>query len=169
MSNATITKDLELVHTGLAIEDRTRIIEILNALLADEHLLYTKTRNYHWNVRGMFFTVLHEMFEEQYEDLKEIADQIAERVRMLGGKAIGTLSEFKQQTRLSETPGEYPTAEDMVANLVNDHEALISRLRDDADACAERYNDEGTTDLLVGTMRQHEEMAWMLRAMIEKE
>ena len=161
----TKTTNLEQAHIGLSKENRMNLIQRLNKLLADEHLLYTKTRNYHWNVTGMHFVALHQLFEDQYNRLQLMADEIAERNRMLGGTSIGTMAEFLEETRLSETAGTVPTAPDMIANLLDDHERIISSLRDDISACAEKFNDEGTADLLTGTMRSHEEMAWMLRSM----
>ena len=161
----TKTKKLEQAHIGLSKESRMKLIQRLNKLLADEHLLYTKTRNYHWNVTGIHFTLLHELFEEQYNSIQEMADEIAERNRMLGGMSSGTMAEFLQESRLSETPGTIPSANDMIANLLDDHEHIISSLRDDIAACMEKFNDEGTADLLIGTMRSHEKMAWMLRSM----
>lgn len=159
------TKELEQVHTGLSEDNRTKLIEKLNVLLADVHLLYTKTRNYHWNVTGIHFSTLHELFEQQYDRLQVMADEVAERTRMLGGTAVGTMAEFLQHSRLSENAGVVPSAPDMIANLLDDHEQIINNLRDDIAACSDTYNDEGTADLLVGIMRAHEEMAWMLRSM----
>ncbi len=166
MATKTKSKKLEQVHIGLAAENREAMIQRLNKVLADEQLLYTKTRNYHWNVTGIHFSQLHELFEEQYNSLQLIADEVAERSRMLGGTAVGTMAEFLEQTRLSETPGASPSAPDMLTNLLDDHEQIITALRDDIKACTEEFNDEGTADLLIGTMRAHEKMAWMLRAMI---
>lgn len=161
----THTKTLDQVHIGLSTENRGNLVERLNTLLADEHLLYTKTRNYHWNVTGIHFSTLHALFEQQYDRLKLMADEVAERTRMLGGTAVGTLTQFLERTRLAENGNATPTAADMLANLVDDHEQIISNVRQDIEACANQFNDEGTADLLVGIMRSHEEMAWMLRAM----
>lgn len=160
------TQELHQVHTGLSTDNRINLIQRLNRLLADEHLLYTKTRNYHWNVTGIHFTTLHELFEQQYDRIKVMADEIAERTRMLGGIAIGSMAEFMKETRLSETPGTIPTAEDMIGNLLGDHEEIISNLRQDIEMCTAEYKDEGTADLLTGIMRSHEEMAWMLRSSV---
>lgn len=165
MATKTKSKKMDQVHIGLSAESREKLIQRLNKLLADEHLLYTKTRNYHWNVTGIHFTELHALFEQQYNSLQLIADEVAERCRMLGGTAVGTLAEFLEQTRLSETPGTVPSAPDMLANLLDDHEQIITNLRDDIDASSEKLSDEGTADLLIGTMRAHEKMAWMLRSM----
>jgi starvation-inducible DNA-binding protein len=152
---------------GLPDEVRDRVVGILNRTLADEHALYVKTRNYHWNVTGPQFHSLHEMFEEFYQKLAPLADDIAERARMMGGRAIGTMAEFSQQTRLSEQPGEAPEARKMVENLLADHEQIIRDLRQDIDVCADELNDQGTADFLTGLMEEHEKMAWMHRAFLE--
>src|SRR5207245_10941097 len=94
---------------------RQTVIAILNTLLADEYLLYTKTRNYHWNVTGLQFNDLHKFFEAQYEALDDIVDEVAERVRALGGRAAGTLEEFRKSARLGEEPGVVPAAREMPA------------------------------------------------------
>jgi starvation-inducible DNA-binding protein len=158
-----------LVNTniGLTDEQRDGVVLILTTLLADEYLLYTKTRNYHWNVVGPQFNDLHKFFEAQYNALNDIVDDMAERARAMGGRAIGTLAEFQKQTRLQEHPGEYPAASDMLANLLADHEATIRRLREDLETCAAKYHDMGTNDFLTAIMERHEKMAWMLRAFRE--
>ena len=160
MSTATqITPNI-----GLTKESRAQLWKTLNTLLADEHLIYTKTRKAHWNITGIQFYSLHEMLENQYNELMIQADEIAERVRMLGGEAIGTMAEFSEHTRLSENPGQNPPAEDMLRSLLDDHEQLVAYLRNDVEDSADEYNDEGTADLLVGVMRMHEQMAWMIRS-----
>jgi starvation-inducible DNA-binding protein len=150
-------------NIGLADGARDRVVGLLGALLADEYLLYTKTRNYHWNVTGPHFSQLHDLFETQYEALAEIVDEVAERIRALGAAAPGTLAEFAKQTRLREHPGEYPDARTMVANLLADHEALARALRADVETAAQA-GDAGTSDFLTGLLEKHEKTAWMLRA-----
>ena len=152
---------------GLADKDREGVLKILNTVLADEYVLNTKTKNYHWNIVGPQFHDLHKFLDAQYEELADIVDDVAERARSLGGRALGTLGEFLKQTRLKEQPGQYPGAREMIANLLADHEALIRTLRMDLEACAERYHDIGTNDFLTGLMEKHEKMAWMLRACLE--
>jgi starvation-inducible DNA-binding protein len=154
-------------NIGLLTEQRDGVVGLLNTLLADEYLLYTKTRNYHWNVVGPQFNDLHKFFEAQYTALNDIVDDVAERARALGGHALGTMTEFLKFTRLQEEGGDYPEARLMLANLLSDHEALIRHLRIDLDICADRYHDAGTNDFLTGLMEQHEKMAWMLRAFLE--
>lgn len=154
---------------NIAINDgqRAAVVEILNTLLSDEYLLYTKTRNYHWNVVGPQFNDLHKFFEAQYEELNDIVDEVAERARTLGGTSFGTLAEFTEHTRLKEHPGQHPDAKDMLAALLADHETLIRHLRTDAEVTMDKHKDAGTNDFLVGLMEKHEKMSWMLRAFQE--
>ena len=149
-------------NIGLSDAQRDGGIGILNALLSSEYVLYTKTRNYHWNVFGPQFHDLHKFFEQQYKELDEIIDQIAERVRALGGWAFGTLTEFTEHTKIHERSKEYPAAGQMVSNLLNDHELIIRQLRVDLGI-------EGTNDFLMELLEHHEKMAWMLRALLEKD
>ncbi len=154
-------------NIGIHDTQRAAVVEILNTLLSDEYLLYTKTRNYHWNVVGLQFNDLHKFFEAQYEELDDIVDEVAERARALGGNALGSLAEFTQHARLKEQPGKVPDAKSMLAALLADHEALIRNLRTDAETTMDKHKDAGTNDFLVGLMEKHEKMAWMLRAFQE--
>lgn len=147
--------------------DREAVVKILNAVLADEYVLYTRTRNYHWNAVSPRFRDLHALFQEQYEKLAEIIDDAAERARMLGGRPAGTLAEFIDQARLKELPGRVPDAHEMVADLLAGHEALIRTLRVDANVVLDEHGDVGTQDELTGFLKAHEKMAWMLRATLE--
>ena len=152
------------VQIGINDKHREAVIKILNVLLSDEYVLYTKTRKYHWNVTGPQFHELHKFFEVQYEELDEIIDEVAERARSLGGVSLGTLTEFLKHARLKEKPGVNPDACSMILELLSDHEALIQSLRKDLSLCADSYGDLGTSDFLTGLMEQHEKMAWMLRS-----
>ena len=146
--------------------DRKAVVDILNTLLSDEYVLYTKTRNYHWNVTGPQFNDLHKFFEAQYEELNEFVDEIAERARQLGGRAFGTLTEFAKASRLKEEPRASPAAKDMLTALLADHEAVIRTLRADIGPVMDTYKDVGTSDFLTGLLEKHEKMAWMLRAFV---
>ncbi len=151
---------------GISENDRIGVTRILGQLLADEYVLYTKTRNYHWNVVGPHFSDYHKLFERQYEALSDDIDEISERIRFLGGKTPATLSEFLKDTRLQEHPGKYHDANTMTSNLLLDHEKIIKTLRVDIES-ALKYHDVGTQDFLTGLMEDHEKTAWMLRSIIE--
>ena len=153
-----------MTKIGLSDADRKGSVKVLSALLADEYVLYTKTRNYHWNVTGPHFNDLHKFFEVQFAELILIVDDVAERIRSLGDLTPASLGEFVKATRLQEHPGDFPDAAGMIVNLVADHESLIRHLRTDLAACADKFHDMGTSDFLTGLMEQHEKMAWMLRS-----
>ena len=152
------------IEIGLNDAQRKPVVEILNRLLADEVTLYVKSRNFHWNVEGSDFGELHKFFEEQYDQLDEIMDEVAERARALGGYAAGSLSEFVAAARLKEAKGGAIPAREMLAQLLADHETLIRTLRAEAAQVGDKHDDAGTEDFLVGLMEQHEKMAWMLRS-----
>jgi len=150
-------------NIGIGEKQRDNLGRILNALLADEFVLYIKTRRFHWNVVGSDFGELHKFFESQYEALDEIVDQVAERARALDAISAGSLQEFLKLTRLKEQAGKNPNASGMLAALLADHESVIRSLRKDLET-ADRLGDVGTNDFLTGLMEQHEKMAWMLRS-----
>jgi starvation-inducible DNA-binding protein len=151
-------------NIGLSDKSRDAVVKILNVLLADEYVLYTRSRSFHWNVVAPNFSELHAFFQAQYEELDGIVDEVAERARTLGGAAAGSLGEFLKLTRLKESPALPRDAAGMVAALLEDHESVIQALRRDLALVAERHGDVGTNDFLTGLMERHEKMAWMLRA-----
>lgn len=150
---------------GVEEELRPGVVRGLELLLADEFLLYTKTRNYHWNVTGPGFAELHKFLDDQYSALNATVDEVAERIRALGGWAIGTLAEFAEKTRLKESPGEYPESRVMLENLLRDHETVVRELRDLAEQCAQQHHDAATEGFLTELTVRHEKMAWMLRSL----
>ena len=151
---------------GLDENARQQIVTLLNKRLSDTFVLYVKTLNYHWNITGPQFIALHLLLNEQYDDLAESIDEIAERVRKLGGFAFGTLDEFKQNSAIEEQPGRIPAWDEMVRNLVADHEATIRQLRADAET-TDKLGDTFTNDFVIGLAHDHETMAWKLRAHLE--
>lgn len=156
---------LLLMKTNIGISDKNRkeVSAILSQLLGDEHVLYTKTRNAHWNVVGSDFHAMHLFFEEQYGKLEEFIDEIAERIRSLANAAPGSMKEMLAQARLKEMPGALHSSADFIKALLQDHEQIIRQIREDAPRC-EKLDDDGTNDFLVGLMESHEKMAWMLRS-----
>ncbi|MCB0640582.1 MAG: DNA starvation/stationary phase protection protein [Phaeodactylibacter sp.] len=151
------------VSIGIDEKARARVSEILSTLLADEHVLYIKTRNYHWNVQGIHFQPLHAFFEEQYNTLEAQIDEIAERMRSLGFFAPGSMQAYLDRSRLQETDELAGAAQKMLQHLLLDHEAVIQVLRNNVEETDE-IGDTATSDFLTGLMAAHEKMAWMLRA-----
>lgn len=147
-------------------KNRAAVADILNTLLADEYVLYTKTRNAHWNVEGPHFMDLHKFFEMHYEQLDTIIDDTAERVRALGHFSLGRLKDFLGVTHLAEDSGKFTDSRHIIQTLLNDHETIICSIRKNIDKVSTTYKDAGTTDFITGIMEQHEKMAWMLRAQV---
>ncbi len=156
----------QTINIGLSVKERNGVCAILNTLVADETVLYIKTRKFHWNVVGKEFKELHLLFEAQYGELEIAIDLLAERIRKLGGNAEGTMKEYLSSARLKEHPGKYPTALLMIEELLADHESCIRSLRQDIEKTDKSFHDAGTTDLLTGLIRGHEKTAWMLRSYI---
>lgn len=153
------------IDIGIGEEDRKAIAEALSRLLADTYTLYLKTHNFHWNVEGPMFNTLHLMFMEQYTELWNALDLIAERIRALGYPAPGTYAQFAKLTSIPETEG-VPEAMEMVRLLVQGHEA-VARTARAAFPAAEKGHDESTADLLTQRLQVHEKTAWMLRSLLK--
>lgn len=156
----------EKLNIGIQEADRGKIVNGLSRLLADTYTLYLKTHNFHWNVTGPQFRTLHLMFEEEYNELWQAVDLIAERIRALGHFAPGTYREFGKLTSIREPEG-VPSATDMIRQLVEGHETVIRTARELFPAVDEA-RDEASTDLLTQRMQTHEKMAWMLRSLLER-
>ncbi len=149
---------------GIASDNLTSISHALNSILADESILYTKTRGAHWNVEGINFHSMHLYFESQYQALQDMIDEIAERIRMLGHYAVATLREYIELTHLTEETVQPNSSEGYIKSLLNDHDTIIIHLRENINYFNDKLHDAGTADFITGLMEKHEKMAWMLRA-----
>jgi starvation-inducible DNA-binding protein len=153
------------INIGISTEDRARIADALSRVLADSYMLYLKTHNFHWNVTGPMFQTLHIMFMEQYTELWNALDDIAERIRALGHFAPGTYARFVELSSIREEPG-VPNAQEMIRQLVDGQEALIRTVRE-AFRVADEANDQPSAGMLSDRMEIHEKNAWMLRSFLE--
>jgi starvation-inducible DNA-binding protein len=135
----------------------------LNKLLADEFVLQTKTRNYHWNIEGPNFHEMHLFYEQQIAALDELIDAVAERIRTIGFYAEARLEDYLKLTSLVEHP--YTSSQnDQLKYLVGAHETIINNLRRLILLFAEKCKDAGSSDFVTGLLQKHEKMSWMLRA-----
>lgn len=148
--------------------DTEEIATLLNTLLADEYVLYTKTRNAHWNLSESSFYELHKFFRIQYEVLNVMIDDIAKRVRVLRHFALGSLKEFLSVTQMTEENSDFSNSTEIIQSLITDHETIIRIIRNEIISTSVKYNDYGTTDFVTGLLEQHEKMAWMLRAFLSE-
>ena len=144
--------------------DSSPLVKRMNSLLADEYALFTKTLNYHWNVTGPRFYSMHEFLEGQYKELLTMIDNVAERIRKIGSKPMGTLSEFSDRSSIVERPGIYPETSLMISDLLEGHKKVQDEIREMIDQADKFAVDPGTEDFLTGLLKQHEEMAWMLKS-----
>ena len=150
-------------NIDISDKNRQEVADFLNVLLADEYVLYTKTRNAHWNIVGSNFMELHKFFEGQYEAIDETIDSVAERIRTLGHYSLGTLKDFLKLTHLSENVA-LSNEKDALKALLEGHEVIIQNIRKDIITINDKHKDLGTADFITGIMEEHEKMAWMLRS-----
>jgi starvation-inducible DNA-binding protein len=150
------------VNYGLSDSAIDTLATELGKLLADTHILYVKTLNCHWNLEDPRFLFLHQMFQTQYEALAEATDLLAERIRMMGRVAPGSLRAFVKLGSQEELD-KVISGDEMIDLLAKGHEAAISEMRR-VIAIGEKLGDPGTVDLLVDLVRDHEKTAWFLRS-----
>lgn len=155
------------VNIGISENNLQELGKILNKLLSNEFLLYTKSLKFHWNVVGAPFRDYHAFFKDIYEKLFQISDDVAERTRALGINSFGTMTEFLRHSTLKEKAGSYPDVKTMIKELLDDQEVIIRQLREDAET-ATKLGDTGTNTFLVDLIIKHEKMAWMLRSNLTK-
>ncbi len=153
-------------NIGISEKNLKNSVALLTVVLANEMTLYIKTRKFHWNVTGESFMELHKLFENQYRQLEESIDEIAERIGKLGHKTIGTMQEFSKLATIKENPGKYNSSKDLLVELLKDHETVVAQLRSNINISADKNKDLGTADYLTGLMEQHETIAWVLRRYI---
>ncbi len=151
-------------NIGISEPHLADISQILSHVLADEFVLYTKTLNAHWNLEGPDFHSMHILFESHFNELAEIVDKIAERIRMLGHYAPATLKQFLELTHLTEQTSEKNDSNGFIKELLNDHENIIINIRSQINRLAEQLKDNGTSDYLTDLTEYHEKVAWVLRS-----
>ncbi len=155
------------VNIGIGEEDRAAIAQGLSRLLADTYTLYLTTHNFHWNVTGPMFNTLHQMFMEQYTELWNAVDGIAERIRALGHWAPGSYAQFASLSSVGDAPRSPPKALEMVRMLQQGHETVARTAREVFPSAA-KADDQPTADLLTQRLDVHEKAAWMLRSLLEE-
>ena len=160
--------DADNLNTGISASNSAGVAEALNQVLADEFMIYVKTLNFHWNIEGRDFHAYHLFLDEQYHQLQIIIDSVAERIRKVGHFAAGSMQEFLNAASLKEHTGNAAVSEEMIAQLAADHDAIIRKTRTLIDEFDEKCNDAGSSDFITGIMKEHEKMAWMLRASVPK-
>ncbi len=150
-------------NIGIRPKVSEKVANFLSVLLADEFVLYLKTRNAHWNVEGPDFHTMHIYFEEQYTELATVIDEVAERIRKIDHYAPATMAEYLELTHLTEKRTDKNNSLTYIAELLNDYESIIIFVREQLKVLEDEI-DQGTEDYVTTLMEQHEKTAWMLRA-----
>lgn len=158
----TRTADIEMTPDT---QKHSAVIQGLDEMLAGSYILMLKTHRFHWNVQGPRFLSLHQAFEEQYRDLFDAVDAIAERIRALGSLSKGSFAEFATASAIEEARTD-PEAEQMTEILARDHTTMAQKGRAVSQQ-ADEAGDPATADLMNGRITLHEKTAWMLRSLLQ--
>lgn len=154
------------LNISMEQQEYRAIAEGLSQLLANTYTLYLKTHSFHWNVTGNMFYSLHQLFEQQYQEMATAVDEIAERIRMIGFPAPGSYSEFMRLSSIPETEG-VPTQQEMMLLLVKGNEAINRNARSVLQQ-AETVGDAPTADLITQRIAVHQKNVWMLRSLLQE-
>jgi len=150
------------INIGINSEDRVKISDAIQVLLANTYTLYLKTHGYHWNVEGPHFQQLHLQFMEQYTEMWTAVDELAERIRALGHYAPSSYGQMAKLSTIKEESGT-PDWTQMVQTLAHGHEEVAKSARQVL-RIAEDIGDDATADVVTPRITLHEKTAWMLRA-----
>lgn len=162
-------KDLQGFPEERSLLEQDPLVQEMNELLANEYLLFTKTLNYHWNMVGPRFYSLHVFLEGQYKQLLEMTDEVAERIRFLEGRPVSTLKEMKMEGSLPEEPGHFPASRQMLAELYEAHRDIDRQIAEILQTEGAGRPDPVTEDVLIGLLRRHQKMMWMLGSHLESD
>lgn len=158
-----MAKNKSATRVDLSASVREKMIALLNQQLADTFDLFSQTKQAHWNVKGMQFIALHELFDKLAEEVEGYTDELAERVTALGGVATGTVRMAAKSSTLKEFAGDSIEGEACVAMLADRYAALAKSTRDAIDA-ADKASDADTADLFTGISRDLDKYLWFLEA-----
>ncbi len=147
--------------TDLSGDAIPAISEALNAVLADTFALYLKTKNFHWHVSGRHFRDYHLLLDEQGEQIFASTDEIAERVRKIGGTTLRSIGHIAELQRIKDNDADFVEPLDMLRELMEDNKSLASRMRE-AHEVADKHGDVATTSLLETFIDQAERRTWFL-------
>ena len=147
--------------TDLPTAATTAIAEELNKLIADVFALYLKTKNFHWHVSGPHFRDYHLLFDEQGEQIFETSDELAERIRKIGGTTLRSIGHIAKLQRVVDNNDEFVAPDQMLHELMMDNKALATAMRQ-AHEVADKHNDVATTSLLENFIDEAERRIWFL-------
>ena len=155
------------MNIGISEINRKNIADELSKLLANEYMLFTKTKNAHWNVEGLDFYDKHQLFDNQANQLASTIDSVAERIKTLGFVAPASLKAFLELTSLQDTDLASNSSVAFINDLLSAHETIIIQLRNNISLFADSYGDSGSSDFITSLLQEHEKTAWILRTLLK--
>lgn len=155
------------MNIGIPPNNRQKVAAELSKLLANEYVLFTKTKNAHWNIEGSDFYDKHHLFDKQADQLADIIDAVAERIRALGFTAPATLKVFLDLTSIKETILTINNSTAFTSDLLAAHEIIIVELRKNIALFEDDYADIGSSDFIASLLQEHEKTAWILRTILK--
>ena len=164
-ASATVSKVLARTSSeptaDLTREGVAEISKELRHLLADVFALYVKTKNFHWNMSGVHFRDYHLLLDELAEQIFDMADDVAERARKIGGNTLRSIGDIARHQRLKDNDRESLSPKDMLTELRTDNRELTRFLRLTHEIC-EEHNDVATASLIENWIDQTERRCWFL-------
>ena len=147
--------------TDLSTDAVSKISEQLNAILATTFALYLKTKNFHWHVSGPHFRDYHLLLDEQGEQIFDSTDDIAERVRKIGGTTLRSIGQISKLQGIEDNDESFVSPADMLRELMSDNKKLIEAMRGCHEVC-DKYGDVATAGILENFIDQAERRVWFL-------
>lgn len=139
------------------------IVKNLNVFLSDLAVFYRKLQNYHWNIKGKNFYVLHEKLEEYYDDINKQIDEVAEHILMLGFQPLGTMKDYLEKTTIEEAKNEKICDEKVFENLIEDYTILMQKANK-IKRLSEEANNYGTSSMIDSYISDYHKKLWMLKS-----
>ncbi len=158
-----ISRQEEPILTWSDIEPRAakEISAALNMLLADVFTIYIKTKNFHWHMSGPHFRDFHLLLDEQGDELFSMTDEVAERVRKVGGTTIRSIGQICRLQRISDNDADFVTPKDMLSELHEDNKALTLSMRA-VHALCDDSGDVASASLLENWIEEAQRRSWFL-------
>lgn len=145
-------------------ENSQAVATELLKLLADEYVLYTKTRNAYWNMEDSHFYEREDFFDDQANQLTEIIDSIAKRIRTMEHYAYASLKTFLEITHLTEVSPAQNDSLAYIKELLSDHDSIIIHCKENVHRFTSEFKDAAASDFIMDLLEKHENMAWLLRS-----
>jgi starvation-inducible DNA-binding protein len=153
-------------HTRIQNQNNKVVVTFLNLLLADEYVLYTKTRTAHWNVDGANYFETHVFLENQFNTIDVIIDELAEQIRSLGHYALGSLKDFLSIAQINEDNHDFANSGKIFETLLYEHESIIRIIQHEIFSISVNLKDRETAKLLTGVLKRHKKMVSLLSAFL---